>query len=132
MLVRSFNGVIQAIRFVESDSTPQNISAFYSLQNDLYFVNIFTTIRNENKDGTDTMFSQPFIRVATEHDNLFMIHFFLNSGNREAQNQRQVLIIIHSFSIDEHFLFARSFSCYWRDGKNKIHLYGVMVIVRLM
>ena len=79
MLVRSFNGVIQAIRFVESDSTPQNISTFYSLQNDLYFVSIFPSIRNENKDGTDATFSQPLLRVATRpqqfiHDS-FLLEF---------------------------------------------------------
>ena len=77
-------------------------------------------------------FHSLLLELPQEHDNFFMIHFFLNSGNREAQNQRQVLIVIHSFSIDEHFLYARSFYCYWGDGKNKMDLYGVMVIVRLI
>ena len=100
MLVRSFNGVIQAIRFVESDSTPQNISTFYSLQNDLYFV-FFHLSEMRTKMAQTLLFHSLYLELPQDHSNLFMIHFFLNSENREAQNQRQVLIIIHSFSIDQ-------------------------------
>ena len=41
------------------------------------------------------LFHSLYLELPQDHSNLFMIHFFLNSENKEAQNQRQVLIIIH-------------------------------------